>query len=99
MKLSEYSTQVAQSSWVHVPSWIWLMIINLGLDEELEAYQSSDWLMAELSLDFEDEVDLRALDDVVLEKFNKLNELVKNYNNQHILIDYENGRIFVVKVA
>jgi hypothetical protein len=99
MKISEYSTQVVQSSWVHVPSWIWSMIQNLGLDEELEAYQASDWLMAELSLDFEDEVDLRALDDVVLEKFNKLNELVKNYNNQHILIDYENGRIFVVKVA
>jgi hypothetical protein len=97
MKISEYEAQLEKLSWHSVPAWIWLMIQNMGLDEEFESYQQDEWIYCELSLNYQDEADLRMLDEKATQKFNDLNDLLKA-NNQTVLIDHDNGKVFVVRL-
>ena len=98
MKLTDYKSQVEKLSWHSVPSWVWLMVQNMGLDEEYDSYLQSEWSYVELNLDYQDETDLRMLDPEVIEKFNQLNEKLKEEINAQVLIDHDGGKVFVVTV-
>ena len=102
MKVSEitsgYLAQVAKLQWQPVSRNVWATIQDEGLDEEQDAENPTDWVMAQLAITPEDAAALQAFDDDAIEEFNRFDIALKSrYPGLVDLIDYDNGTVIIVR--
>lgn len=103
MKASEitsgYLGQIAKLNWQPVSRSVWNSIQDEGLDEEQDAPNRDDWIMASLDITPQDATALMAYDDNAIEEFNRFDIALKQrYPGMVDLIDYDNGTVTIVKV-
>ena len=103
MKISEltsgYLGKIAKLNWQPVDKSVWNSIQDEGLDEEQNAPNSADWIMASLNITPEDAQALMAYEDDAIEEFNRFDIALKQrYPGMVDLIDYDNGTVTIVKV-
>jgi hypothetical protein len=93
-------SQIPNLVWQPVNRDVWNAIQDEGLDEEQDAPNRTDWLMAFLSISQQDAQALQALDDDAIEKFNRFDiQLKSRYPGLTDLIDYDNGTVTIVKTS
>jgi len=103
VKISEitsgYLGQIARLNWQPVTRSVWNSIQDEGLDEEQNAPNPADWIMASLNITPEDARALMAFDRDAIEEFNRFDIALKQrYPGMVDLIDYDNGTVTIVKV-
>ena len=95
---SQYLSQIPMLTWKPVNRSVWNTIQDEGLDQEQQAPDHSDWVMASLSISPEHAQALQALDDDALEYFNRFDiDLKSQYPGLTDLIDYDTGTVTIVK--
>ena len=95
---SQYLSQIPMLTWKPVNRKVWNTIQDEGLDQEQQAPDHSDWVMASLSISPEHAQALQALDDDALEYFNRFDiDLKSQYPGLTDLIDYDTGTVTIVK--
>jgi hypothetical protein len=104
MKVSEitnsYLAQVPKLNWQPVNRSVWNTIQDEGLDEEQNAFNPTDWVMASLNIIPEDSQALQAYDDNAIEEFNRFDIALKQkFPGLVDLIDYDRGTVTIVKVS
>jgi hypothetical protein len=104
MKVSEitkgYLSQIPNLNWQPVNRRIWNAIQDEGLDEEQNALDPSNWVMASLNISPEDAQALQAFDDNAIEEFNRFDIALKSrFPGLVDLIDYDRGTVTIVKVS
>ena len=104
MKISEitnsYLAQVPRLNWQPVNKSVWSSIQDEGLDEEQDAFEPSNWVMASLNISPEDAQALQAYDDNAIEEFNRFDIALKQkFPGLVDLIDYDRGTVTIVKVS
>ena len=104
MKISEitnsYLAQVPKLNWQPVSKSVWSGIQDEGLDEEQDAFEPSNWVMASLNISPEDAQALQAYDDNAIEEFNRFDIALKQkFPGLVDLIDYDRGTVTIVKVS
>lgn len=94
----DYLSQIPGLSWQPVSRSVWNTIQDEGLDEEQEAPNHTDWVMASLSISPKDTHALQAFDDDAIEDFNRFDiHLKSRYPGLTDLIDYDKGTVTIVK--
>jgi len=104
MKISEitngFLAQVPRLNWQPVNKSVWSSIQDEGLDEEQDAFEPSNWVMASLNISPEDARALQAYDDNAIEEFNRFDIALKQkFPGLVDLIDYDRGTVTIVKVS
>ena len=104
MKISEltsgYLAQIPRLNWRPVSKSVWNSIQDEGLDEEQDAVDPADWIMASLDITPQDATALMAYDDDAIEEFNRFDIALKQkYPGLVDLIDYDRGTVTIVKVS
>ena len=95
---NNYLSQIPQLTWQPVNRRVWSTIQDEGLDEEQNAFDPQDWVMASLDIDPKDAQALQSLDDDAIEEFNRFDIAVKSkYPGLVDLIDYDRGTVTIVK--
>ena len=95
---NNYLLQIPQLHWQPVNSRVWDTIQDEGLDEEQNAFEPDDWVMASLAIDPKDARALQSYDDDAIEEFNRFDIAVKSkYPGLVDLIDYDRGTVTIVK--
>lgn len=102
MKFSDfaptYISQIAKLNWGPINSSIWETIQDEGLDEEYEAYDPKQWVMATLTVGPQDQEKLTQYNSETIEEFNRFDIALKTrYPGMVDLIDYDRGTITIVK--
>ena len=97
---TSYLSQIPQLHWQPVNRRVWTTIQDEGLDEEQNAFEPGDWVMALLDIDTKDAEALRSYDDDAIEEFNRFDIALKSkYPGLVDLIDYDRGTVTIVKVS
>ena len=95
---SQYLSQIPMLTWKPVSRSVWNTIQDEGLDQEQQAPDHSNWVMASLSITTEHAQALQALEDDALEYFNRFDiDLKSQYPGLTDLIDYDRGTVTIVK--
>ena len=95
---SQYLFQIPMLTWKPVSRSVWNTIQDEGLDQEQQAPNHSNWVMASLSITPEHAQALQALEDDALEYFNRFDiDLKSQYPGLTDLIDYDRGTVTIVK--
>jgi len=94
----EYLSQISNLSWKPVNRSVWNTIQDEGLDEEQDAPNHTDWVMASLTIDPKDAQALQAFDNDAVEDFNRFDINLKDrYPGLTDLINYDRGTVTIVK--
>jgi hypothetical protein len=94
----DYLSQIPNLIWKPVSRGVWNTIQEEGLDEEQDALNHTDWVMASLSIDPTDAQALQAFDNDAIEDFNRFDiHLKSRYPGLTDLIDYDRGTVTIVK--
>lgn len=94
----DYLLQIANLDWKPVNRSVWNTIQDEGLDEEQDAPNHTDWVMASLSISLKDAQALQSFDSDTIEDFNRFDIHLKfRYPGLTDLIDYDNGTVTIVK--
>jgi hypothetical protein len=94
----DYLSQIPDLAWKPVNRSVWNVIQYEGLDEEQDAPNHSDWVMASLTISPKDSQALQAFDSDAIEDFNRFDiHLKSRYPGLTDLIDYDNGTVTIVK--
>ena len=94
----DYLSQISKLIWKPVSRSIWNTIQDEGLDEEQDAPDHINWVMASLSIDPKDAQALQAFDNDAIEDFNRFDiHLKSRYPGLTDLIDYDRGTVTIVK--
>jgi hypothetical protein len=94
----DYLSQIPTLVWKPVNRRVWNTIQDEGLDEEQDAMDPKQWVMASLSISDKDAESLRAFDDNAIEDFNRFDVNLKSrYPGLTDLIDYDHGTVVIVK--
>jgi hypothetical protein len=104
MKISEvtnnYLSQIPNLDWKPVNKRTWATIQDEGLDEEQDAFEPSDWMMASLNIRPDDAQALMAFEDDAIEEFNRFDIALKQkFPGLVDFIDYDRGTVTIVKVS
>lgn len=104
MKISEltsgYIAQIPNLNWQPINRRVWGTIQDEGLDEEQDAYDPSNWVMASLNISAEDAQALQAFDADAIEEFNRFDIALKQqFPGLVDLIDYDRGTVTIVKTV
>ncbi len=93
--------KVSSLKWTPIAKEVWETIEVEGLDEEKDAFHPRLWEMARLPISKPDSEKLMQFDEETVEKFNRFDIALKNkFKMRYIdLIDYEAGKIILVRVA
>jgi pyrimidine deaminase RibD-like protein len=95
-----YLSQIPNLAWKPVSRSVWNTIQDEGLDEEQDAPNHSDWVMANLTISPKDSHALQAFDNDAIEDFNKFDiHLKSRYPGLTDLIDYDRGTVTIVKTV
>lgn len=95
-----YLSQIPNLTWKPISRSVWNTIQDEGLDDEQNAPNHTDWLMASLSISPKDAQALQAFDDDAIEDFNRFDiHLKSRYPGLVDLIDYDRGTVTIVKAA
>lgn len=93
-----YLSQIPNLDWKPVNRSVWNTIQDEGLDEEQDAPNHTDWVMASLSIDPKAAQALQAFDSNAIEDFNRFDiHLKSRYPGLTDLIDYDRGTVTIVK--
>jgi len=93
-----YLSQIPNLDWKPINRSVWNTIQDEGLDEEQDAPEHTDWVMASLSVDPKDAQALQAFDNDAIEDFNRFDiHLKSRYPGLTDLIDYDRGTVTIVK--
>lgn len=96
--VENYLSQIPKLLQEPVNRRIWNIIQHEGLDEEQDAPEPTNWLMASLSISAEDAEALKAFDNDAIENFNRFDiELKNRYSKLTDLIDYDRETVTIVK--
>ena len=94
----DYLNQISELLWKPVSRSIWNTIQDEGLDEEQDAPDHTNWVMASLSIDPKDAQALQVFDSDAIEDFNRFDiHLKSRYPGLTDLIDYDRGTVTIVK--
>ena len=97
-KTVAYLDQIPKLKWVPVTRSVWDTIQDEGLDEEQNAPNHNDWVMAKLSISHKDATALQAFANQAIEEFNSFDiQLKSRYPGLTDLIDYDRGIVTIVK--
>lgn len=93
-----YIAQVPKLKWQPISRSVWNSIQDEGLDEEQDAYEPDNWVMASLTVSPKDAKGLQQFDSDTLEEFNRFDIALKSkYPGFVDLIDYDAGTITIVR--
>ena len=97
--LSYYMNQIDDLIFEPVSENVWDTIEVEGLNDEHDAHDPSQWVMAELVLDPSDIKGLKSFNEDIINKFNQFDiSLKEKYHLKLVdLINYEEGKIVIVK--
>jgi hypothetical protein len=96
----DYLSQIPNLNWKPVTRSVWNTIQDEGLDEEQDAPNHTDWIMASLTISPKDAQALQAFNDDAIEDFNRFDiHLKSRYPGLTDLIDYDNGTVTIVKTT
>jgi hypothetical protein len=94
----DYLSQIPDLAWKPLTRSVWNTIQDEGLDEEQDAPEHTDWVMASLSIDPKDAQALQEFDSDTIEDFNRFDiHLKSRYPGLTDLIDYDIGTVTIVK--
>jgi len=95
-----YLSQIPNLTWKPVSRSVWNTIQDEGLDEEQDAPNHTDWVMANLTISPKDSQALQAFDNDAIEDFNRFDiHLKSRYPGLTDLIDYDRGTVTIVKTV
>jgi hypothetical protein len=102
MKFSDfapgYIAQIPKLNWQPITRSVWNTIQDEGLDEEQEAYERNNWVMASLVVDPKDALGLQQYNNDTIDEFNRFDIALKSqYPGLVDLIDYDAGTITIVR--
>jgi len=93
-----YIAQIPKLTWKPINRSVWNAIQDEGLDEEQDAYEPSNWVMALLAVSPKDVTGLQQFDGNTVEEFNRFDIALKElYPGLVDLIDYDAGTITIVR--
>lgn len=93
-----YIAQIPNLTWNPINRSVWNSIQDEGLDEEQDAYEPGNWVMASLTVSPEDVNGLENFESDTIEEFNRFDIALKSkYPGLVDLIDYDSGTITIVK--
>jgi hypothetical protein len=94
----DYIAQIPKLNWHPINRNTWEAIQDEGLDEEQEAYDAKNWVMASLEIKPQDRQGLQQFNPDTVEEFNRFDIALKElYPGLVDLIDYDAGTITIVK--
>jgi hypothetical protein len=99
LQFDYYFNQIKKTKFRQVPMSIFRTIQYEGLDEETGKLSMTDWNYIELKLKKEDKEGLMNMKRQTIEEFNRFDIALKDKYRLGLidLIDYEHGRIFIVR--
>jgi hypothetical protein len=102
MKIQDFATnyisQIPKLQWQPISRSVWNSIQDEGLDEEQDAYEPSDWVMASLKVSPKDIQGLQQFNSDAIEEFNRFDIALKSkYPGLVDLIDYDTGTVTIVR--
>ena len=93
-----YIAQIPKLTWQPITRSVWNTIQDEGLDEEQEAYERNNWVMASLVIDPKDALGLQQYNNDTIDEFNRFDIALKSqYPGLIDLIDYDAGTITIVR--
>jgi len=95
-----YISQIPKLNWQPINRSVWNAIQDEGLDEEQDAYEPGNWVMALLTVSPKDAKGLQQFDSNTVEEFNRFDIALKElYPGLVDLIDYDAGTITIVRTT
>jgi len=96
---NNYFSQLNTKIFKNVTQDIFETIDCEGLTEEYDSYNKSDWKYVEIDLTDQDINGLKKFDVDTINKFNQFDiQLKEKFSMKYVdLIDYDNGKVFIVK--
>lgn len=104
MRMSEilnhrYLVQIPGLNWIPVDRDTWEIIQDEGLDEEFDAYDPGDWVVAGLNISKKDAAALVAFEEDAIEDFNRFDiGLKERFPGLVDFIDYDAGTVKIVTI-
>jgi hypothetical protein len=97
--VTKYLSQIPKLTFKPITREIFIDLEYDGLPYEIHKPKQSQWLYAELKLSPKDKFGLRNNIPECIEKFNLFDIGLKNMYKLHLIdfIDYNNGRVYIVK--
>ena len=92
-------SQIKNNNFMIVPDDIWETIEYEGLDEEFNSGREL-FTYTELNIPEDVRENLKKFDDATVERFNEFDIFLKdNFKNLIDFVDYDNGRVYIIKVG